>query len=106
MAEIEVPQSELRPTAAVDLNDLAALKAAKKKAEAEAKKTKAKKAALKRLEERMGEVFQRRHDCIHNCDRPKVAMQGIDAPQTKKMIADIKAFVTILDDHITQHSTV
>jgi Flp pilus assembly protein TadD len=41
MAEIEVPQSELRPTAAVDLNDLAALKAAKKKAEALAAKKKA-----------------------------------------------------------------
>lgn len=41
MAEIEVPQSELRSTAAVDLNDLAALKAAKKKAEAAAAKKKA-----------------------------------------------------------------
>ncbi len=41
MAEIEVPQSELKPGVAVDLNDLAALKAAKKKAEAAAAKKKA-----------------------------------------------------------------
>lgn len=42
MAEIEVPQSELKPrVAAVDLNDLAALKAARKKAEAAAAKKKA-----------------------------------------------------------------
>ncbi|MFN7698882.1 MAG: hypothetical protein ACK6CU_26805 [Deltaproteobacteria bacterium] len=69
-------------------------------------KDKAKKAAAAALLRRVGEVVQRRHDIAQNCDRPKVAMQGIDAPQTKKMIADIKAFVTILDDHITQHSTV
>ncbi len=42
MAEIEVPQSELKPrVAAVDLSDIAALKAAKKKAEAAAAKKKA-----------------------------------------------------------------
>src|SRR5205807_7187354 len=28
--------------------------------------------AQTRLEQRFRDVFQRRHDCIHNCDRPRV----------------------------------
>lgn len=32
------------------------------------------KAALEKLKERLGMILQRRHDCIHNCDRPKSAI--------------------------------
>lgn len=32
-----------------------------------------------RLEERFREIFQRRHDCIHNCDRPRVKPQPLSA---------------------------
>lgn len=31
---------------------------------------------LEKFEKRMKAIFQRRHDYIHNCDRPKVALQG------------------------------
>ena len=37
----------------------------------QADKNKAKKAAVDRFTRRMNSIFQRRHDCIHNCDRPK-----------------------------------
>lgn len=58
-----------------------------------ADKNRAKKAALKRLEERMDEVFQRRHDCIHNCDRPKVAPQGITEASAEKAMQDVRFVV-------------
>ncbi len=34
----------------------------------------ARKTASERFEGRFDDIFQRRHDCIHNCDRPKVAI--------------------------------
>lgn len=49
--------------------------------------------AVKKFEERMTEIFQRRHDCIHNCDRPKVSIQGITQVQTEKSIEDIEFLV-------------
>lgn len=58
-----------------------------------ADKTTAKKAALKQLEERMSEIFQRRHDCIHNCDRPKVALQAITDSTVEKAMQDVRFVV-------------
>jgi hypothetical protein len=38
-------------------------------------------------------IFQRRHDCIHNCDRPKVALQQISAKEVRDRLVDIKFLV-------------
>lgn len=52
---------------------------------------------------RMGEIVQRRHDIVHDCDRPKTAKQRLTLPQAKKMLADIHDFVKILDGHLDAH---
>lgn len=53
----------------------------------------AKKAAVDKFTRRMGAVFQRRHDCIHNCDRPKVAPQKIGPTLTRRALDDISFLV-------------
>ena len=35
---------------------------------------------------RMGKIVQRRHDIVHNCDRPKVAKQSLTITQAKAML--------------------
>lgn len=55
---------------------------------------------------RIEEVVQRRHDIVHNCDRPKTALQHITASQAKKMVTDIRDFVVILDDHVAKYRVV
>jgi hypothetical protein len=52
---------------------------------------------------RMGEIVQRRHDVVHNCDRPKTAKQRMSLPKARKMLVDVEDFVTILDDHLDAH---
>lgn len=52
---------------------------------------------------RIGKVVQRRHDIVHNCDRPKSALQGMTRGAAQKMMADIKSFITILDAHLDAH---
>ena len=59
-----------------------------------AHKSATKKEALDRLEERFEVIFQRRHDCIHNCDRPKAALQSIEPQHVSKAIEDITFLVT------------
>lgn len=53
----------------------------------------AKKDAVDAFIARMTTIFQRRHDCIHNCDRPKVAPQRITPSETQKALYDIKFLV-------------
>lgn len=50
--------------------------------------------AVTHFSERLDAVFQRRHDCIHNCDRPKVALQPITDAALAKAIEDIEFLVT------------
>jgi hypothetical protein len=52
---------------------------------------------------RMGEIVQRRHDIVHNCDRPKTAKQRLTLGQAKAMLADVHDFVKILDQHLDAH---
>jgi hypothetical protein len=52
-----------------------------------------KKLALKVFEARFESIFQRRHDCIHNCDRPKFALQGIEHAHVDKAAHDIEFLV-------------
>lgn len=64
------------------------------------KRQKAGKVAASSVLRRIGEIVQRRHDIVHNCDRPKSAKQKLTLAAAKKMLSDIQAFVTILDDHL------
>jgi hypothetical protein len=59
------------------------------------------KAAKFRLEERFDSIIQRRHDCIHNCDRPKMAPQPLVKGTTViKVIEDVEFLVNRCDEHI------
>jgi hypothetical protein len=58
--------------------------------------------AQSRLEERFREIFQRRHDCIHNCDRPRVKPQPLSvADVVLRVIEDIEFLVCRCDEHIS-----
>lgn len=52
---------------------------------------------------RMGSIVQRRHDIVHNCDRPKYACQALTTGMAGGMLTDITSFIRILDDHIHAH---
>ena len=57
--------------------------------------------AWEQMQERFRNLFQRRHDCIHNCDRPKVSPQPLDRPGTVlKVIQDVEFLVPRCDQHI------
>lgn len=62
----------------------------------------ARESGLDQFEERFRTIFQRRHDCIHNCDRPKMAPQPLKKTGTVlKVIQDIDFLVKRCDEHIT-----
>ena len=69
------------------------LTATQYRAKAGAAKEIAKRDALEQFELHFEEIFQRRHDCIHNCDRPKVAVQPIRVTSVEKKIFDIEFLV-------------
>ncbi len=56
---------------------------------APAQKPTAKESALEKFRDRYGKIFQRRHDCIHNCDRPKLAPQAITMGQVQQATEDV-----------------
>jgi hypothetical protein len=60
----------------------------------------ARKRAKRQFRDRFDAHFQRRHDCIHNCDRPKQSPQTITAAQTRKVIDDVRFFVGYADAHV------
>ncbi len=64
-------------------------------------KNAARKDALDKFNELFGEIFQRRHDCIHNCDRPKTALQQISAVAVKKRLEDVEFLVCRAHDALT-----
>jgi hypothetical protein len=55
----------------------------------------ARKAALEQFEKRFEMLFQRRHDCIHNCDRPKVVInpQYVTLPHYVPQVLDDLEFL-------------
>jgi len=63
------------------------------RAKSVADKANARKDALEQFELRFEEIFQRRHDCIHNCDRPRSAVQQIRATGVNKILQDIEFLV-------------
>ena len=61
----------------------------------------ARRAAKVQLEERFETIIQRRHDCIHNCDRPKMAPQPVvNGGTVIKVIEDVEFLVNRCDEHI------
>jgi len=61
----------------------------------------ARKDAVAQFGDRFEELFQRRHDCIHNCDRPRRRPQDLSASTTVlKVIQDVEFFVCRCDEHI------
>ena len=61
----------------------------------------AREAAVDQFEERFRTIFQRRHDCIHNCDRPRTSPQPLERGGTVlKVIQDIEFLVNRCDEHI------
>ncbi len=52
---------------------------------------------------RVGEIVQRRHDIVHNCDRPRSAKQRLSLGQAKGMLIDVHDFIKIFDAHLDQH---
>ncbi|WP_135503043.1 hypothetical protein [Roseovarius aestuariivivens] len=68
-------------------------------------KAKLKKNALEKFGRRMQSVFQRRHDCIHNCDRPKSAVQPISADAAQKALEDVSFLVNRCTDHMRAEYT-
>jgi hypothetical protein len=61
----------------------------------------AREAAIDQFKERFRTIFQRRHDCIHNCDRPRVSPQPLDKGGTVlKVIQDVEFLVNRCDEHI------
>ena len=59
------------------------------------------KAAWECMNKRITKLIQRRHDCIHNCDRPKNKPQPIKRPGTvSAVINDIVFLVENFDKHI------
>lgn len=66
-----------------------------------ANKVTARKDASKRMEDRFKSLIQRRHDCIHNCDRPRVSPQPLSTSGTVlKVIQDVEFLVHRCDEHI------
>jgi len=67
----------------------------------DADKHKAREEANNQLEDRFRAIFQRRHDCIHNCDRPRMSPQPLDKGGTVlKVIQNIEYLVHRSDEHI------
>lgn len=61
----------------------------------------AREAAINQFKERFRTIFQRRHDCIHNCDRPRMSPQPLERTGTVvKVIQDVEFLVNRCDDHI------
>ncbi len=58
-------------------------------------KNDAREKAIDKFEERFRIIFQRRHDCIHNCDRPRISPQPLDKGGTVlKVIEDVECVAT------------
>jgi hypothetical protein len=61
-------------------------------------KADARRLAWETFDAHFADLFQRRHDCIHNCDRPKIAVQRIADPTVRKTLEDIDFLVSRCHD--------
>jgi len=73
-----------------------------------AAKSQLKKNALQKLENRLGMIFQRRHDCIHNCDRPKLAVlkRHMSPDYVRSVIVDIEYIVERCQEDLITEFTI
>jgi hypothetical protein len=63
--------------------------------------TAARRDALDAMDDRFKTIIQRRHDCIHNCDRPRVSPQPLALAGTvQKVIDDVEFLVMRCNEHI------
>lgn len=54
------------------------------------------------VKKRFAVLIQRRHDCIHNCDRPKSTLKPIRSANSVRLVLnDIAFLVKNADDHVT-----
>jgi hypothetical protein len=54
------------------------------------------------LKKRFSKLIQRRHDCIHNCDRPKSALTPVtSAESVRRLLKDIEFLVLNTEQHVT-----
>jgi hypothetical protein len=61
----------------------------------------ARQVAKVQMDDRFAKIIQRRHDCIHNCDRPRMAPQPLVKGGTViKVIEDVEFLVNRCDEHI------
>jgi hypothetical protein len=60
------------------------------------------KSGMEQFEARFAVTFQRRHDCIHNCDRPRTKPQSIDQVEVEKRTEDIEFLVLRFHDALKQ----
>ena len=63
-------------------------------------KSKQRDSSIDQFESRYATIFQRRHDCIHNCDRPRVALNSDNLTSTyvAKVLDDIEFLVSRFED--------
>jgi hypothetical protein len=66
----------------------------------------AKKEVAAAVKARLGSTIQIRHDWIHNCGRPKNAIQELSHGQASARIRDIRLFIEDFDDHLEAHRVV
>jgi hypothetical protein len=66
----------------------------------------AKKEVAAAVRRRLGSTIQIRHDWIHNCGRPKNAIQELSHGQARARIRDIRLFIEDLDNHLDSHRVV
>lgn len=67
---------------------------------------KAKKEVVASVKSRIGKIIQFRHDWIHNCGRPKSAIEDLTHGRAHARIRDIRILITEFDDHIQAHRIV
>lgn len=92
------------PLSSMDMARLAA--ARPMTTSAQKRLSKARKAVMARVRERLSETVQLRHDWIHNCGRPNVAISRKTGSRARMHVCEIEWFVGALDDHLESHRRV
>jgi hypothetical protein len=55
------------------------------------------------MEEHFRGIFQRRHDCVHNCDRPRVKPQSLrNSGLVLLVVEGVEFLVRRCDEHHTR----
>lgn len=57
------------------------------------------KSVRKSILKRYTDICQRRHDCIHNCDRPKATLLAVTYFSTHKVVEDIELLINFSNPH-------